>query len=90
MATKKAAGSAKNISYNNPQYLGVKLYAGEKAKVGNVIIRQRGTKFVVGKNTKLGKDDTIFAMKNGVVAYRLVRRIKFDGSTVRRQAVDVV
>ncbi len=90
MATKKAAGSAKNISYNNPQYLGVKLYAGERAKVGNVIIRQRGTKFVVGKNTKLGKDDTIFAMKNGVVSYRLVRRTKFDGSTVRRQAVDVV
>ncbi len=90
MATKKAAGSAKNISYNNPQYLGVKLYAGEKAHDGNVIIRQRGTKFVVGKNTKLGKDDTIFAMKDGTVSYRQVRRTKFDGSTVRRQAVDVL
>ena len=90
MATKKAAGSAKNISYNNPQYLGVKLYAGEKARTGNVIIRQRGTKFIVGKNTALGKDDTIFAMKNGTVSFRLVRRTKFDGSTVRRQAVDVL
>lgn len=89
MATKKAAGSAKNISYNNPQYLGVKLYAGEKAKVGNIIIRQRGTKFVVGHGTALGKDDTIFAMKDGTVSYRLVRKTKFDGSTVRRQAVDV-
>lgn len=89
MATKKAAGSAKNISYNNPQYLGVKLYAGEKAGVGNVIIRQRGTKFVVGKNTARGKDDTIFAMKNGTVAFRSVRRTRFDGKTVRRQAVDV-
>ena len=89
MATKKAGGSAKNISYNNPQYLGVKLYAGEKAKTGNIIIRQRGTKFVVGKGTARGKDDTIFAMKDGTVAYRLVRKTKFDGSTVRRQAVDV-
>ncbi len=89
MATKKAGGSAKNISYNNPQYLGVKLYAGEKANTGNVIIRQRGTKFVAGKNTAVGKDDTIFAMKSGLVSYRLVRRTKFDGSTVRRQAVDV-
>lgn len=90
MATKKAGGSAKNISYNNPQYLGVKLYAGQKAKVGNIIIRQRGTKFVTGKGTARGKDDTIFAMKAGTVAYRLVRRTKFDGSIARRQAVDVV
>ncbi len=89
MATKKAAGSAKNISYNNPQYLGVKLYAGEKAKVGNVIIRQRGTKFVPGVGTAKAKDDSIFAMKDGTVAYRSVRRTRFDGSTVRRQAVDV-
>jgi large subunit ribosomal protein L27 len=90
MATKKAGGSAKNISYNNPQYLGVKLYEGQRAKVGNIIIRQRGTKFVLGKGTALGKDHTIFAMKDGTVGYRLVRRIRFDGSQVRRQAVDVV
>jgi large subunit ribosomal protein L27 len=90
MATKKAAGSAKNISYNNPQYLGVKLYAGEKANIGNVIIRQRGTKFVVGKGTALGKDHTILAMRQGKVSYRSVRRTRFDGSQVRRTAVDVI
>ena len=90
MATKKAGGSAKNISYNNPQYLGVKLYAGEKAKTGNVIIRQRGSRFVVGKGTKKGKDDTIFAMRDGMVGYRKVRRTRFDGATVLRQAVDVI
>lgn len=89
MATKKAGGSAKNISYNNPQYLGVKLYAGQKANTGNVIIRQRGTKFVVGKGTARGKDDTIFAMKPGTVSFRSVRKVRFDGSTTRRQAVDV-
>ncbi len=90
MATKKAGGSAKNLTDSNPQYLGVKLYAGEKAKTGNIIVRQRGTKFVVGKNTALGKDHTIFAMKDGLVKFRSIRKIRFDGSTVRRQAVDVV
>jgi large subunit ribosomal protein L27 len=90
MATKKAGGSAKNLTDSNPQYLGVKLYAGQKAKTGNIIIRQRGTKFVVGKNTALGKDHTIFAMKDGLVKFRSIRKIRFDGSTVRRQAVDVV
>ena len=90
MATKKAGGSAKNLTDSNPQYLGIKLYAGEKAKTGNIIVRQRGTKFVVGKNTALGKDHTIFAMKDGLVKFRSVRKIRFDGSTVRRQAVDVV
>lgn len=90
MATKKAGGSAKNLTDSNPQYLGIKLYAGEKAKTGNIIVRQRGTKFVVGKNTALGKDHTIFAMKDGHVKFRSIRKVRFDGSTVRRQAVDVV
>jgi large subunit ribosomal protein L27 len=90
MATKKAAGSAKNISYNNPQYLGIKLYAGEHAKVGNIIVRQRGTRFMAGKNTRVAKDHSIFAMKNGTVSYRLVRKTKFDGSSVKRQKVDVM
>jgi ribosomal protein L27 len=46
MATKKAAGSAKNLTDSNPQYLGIKLYAGQKAKKGSIIVRQRGTKFM--------------------------------------------
>ena len=89
MATKKAAGTARNISYNNPQYLGIKLYAGEHAKVGNIIVRQRGTRFMAGKNTRVAKDHSIFAMKDGTVAYRLIRKTKYDGSTVKRQKVDV-
>lgn len=90
MATKKAGGSAKNLTDSNPQYLGVKLYAGESAKVGNIIVRQRGTKFVAGKNTALGKDHTIFATKSGTVSFRSVRRTRFDGSSARRQAVDIL
>lgn len=89
MATKKAAGSAKNLTDSNPQYLGVKLYAGQKAKVGSIIIRQRGTRYMAGKNVRLGKDHTIYAVANGVVSFRLKRKTKFDGSSVKRQVVDV-
>jgi large subunit ribosomal protein L27 len=89
MATKKAAGSAKNLTDSNPQYLGVKLYAGEKAKIGNIIVRQRGTKFMAGKNVRLGKDHTIYATANGTVSFRQARKLRFDGSTTTRKVVDV-
>ena len=59
MATKKAAGSAKNLTDSKPKYLGVKLYAGEQVRKGNIIIRQRGTKFMAGKNVRVGKDHTL-------------------------------
>lgn len=89
MATKKAAGSAKNLTDSNPQFLGVKLYEGQKAKKGSIIIRQRGTKFMVGKNVRLGKDHTIYAVADGIVSFRLKRKTNFDGSSVKRQVVDV-
>ena len=89
MATKKAAGSAKNLTDSNPQYLGVKLYAGEKAKRGAIIIRQRGTKFMPGKNVKVGKDHTLYASADGVVSFRSKRKIRYDGSTVKRNVVEV-
>jgi len=89
MAHRKAGGTAKNLTGSNPQYLGVKLYAGEKAKTGNVIVRQRGTKFVPGKNVALGKDHTIFAMKDGVVAFKDTRKVGYDGRTVNRKMVNV-
>jgi large subunit ribosomal protein L27 len=89
MATKKAAGSAKNLTDSNPQYLGVKLYAGQKARIGNIIVRQRGTKFMAGKNVRLGKDHTIYATAEGTVSYRNARKVRYDGTTVRRNVVDV-
>ncbi len=89
MATKKAAGTAKNLTDSNPQYLGVKLYAGEKAQKGSIIIRQRGTKFMAGKNVRLGKDHTIYAVADGVVSFRLARKERFDGSVTKRNVVDV-
>ncbi len=89
MATKKAAGSAKNLTDSNPQYLGVKLYAGEKTKKGSIIIRQRGTKFMAGKNVAVGKDHTLYAVAEGVVSFRKARKTRFDGSVVKRNFVDV-
>lgn len=90
MASKKAGGTAKNLTDSNPKYLGVKLYAGEKAQRGDIIVRQRGTKMLPGRNVGLGKDHTIFALENGVVAFRNVRKIGFDGRATVRSAVDVV
>ncbi|MBY0538995.1 50S ribosomal protein L27 [Patescibacteria group bacterium] len=89
MATKKAAGSAKNLTDSNAQYLGIKLYAGEKAKKGNIIVRQRGTRYMAGKGVRTGRDHTLYASSDGVVSYRLSRKTKFDGSTVKRQKVEV-
>ncbi|HVY72932.1 MAG TPA: 50S ribosomal protein L27 [Candidatus Paceibacterota bacterium] len=90
MASKKAGGTAKNLTDSNAKYLGVKLYAGEKAKTGDVIVRQRGTAFMPGSNVGLGKDHTIFALKDGTVAFRNVRKVNFNGKKTTRSTVDVV
>jgi len=90
MAHRKAGGSAKNLTDSNPQYLGVKLYDGEQAKAGAIIVRQRGTKIVAGKNVKVGKDHTLFALKNGLVSFENIRKQNFDGTTSRVKRVNVV
>lgn len=89
MATKKAGGTAKNLTDSKPKYLGVKLYAGEKANPGSVIVRQRGTRYVAGKNTQLGKDHTIFAVKPGIVSFKDKRKTRFDGTTTSKKEVNV-
>lgn len=90
MASKKAGGTAKNLTDSKPKYLGVKLYAGEKAQPGDVIVRQRGTRMLPGLNVGLGKDHTLFALKDGVVAFRNKRKGNFDGSTTVRSVVDII
>ena len=90
MASKKAGGTAKNLTDSNSQYLGVKLFAGQVANTGNIIVRQRGTKMMPGHNVGVGHDHTLFALANGVVAFRSVRKKGFDGRVVKRSAVDVV
>ena len=90
MASKKAGGTAKNLTDSNAKYLGVKLFAGQTTKIGDIIVRQRGTKMVPGKNVGLGKDHTIFALIKGVVSFRTMRKVNFDGSKSTRSAVDVI
>jgi large subunit ribosomal protein L27 len=89
MATKKAAGSAKNLTDSNPKYLGIKLYSGENAQAGSIIVRQRGTKVLAGKNVGIGKDHTLFALKEGKVEFGNKRKQNFDGSTTVRKIVSV-
>ena len=90
MASKKAGGTAKNLTDSNAKYLGVKLYAGEAAKRGDIIVRQRGTKTLAGKHVGMGKDHTLFALKEGKVAFRTARKVGYDGQRSTKSVVDIV
>lgn len=69
MAHKKGQGSTRNGRDSNPKYRSVKLYAGEAAKAGGIIVRQCGTKFFPGKNVRLGRDFTLYAISPGTVQF---------------------
>lgn len=71
MAHKKAGGSTRNGRDSNPKYLGVKRFGGEVIKAGNIIVRQRGTKFHAGTNVGVGRDHTLFAKKDGKVVFEI-------------------
>jgi len=90
MAHRKAGGSAKNLRDSQPKYLGVKRTDGQAVKVGEIIVRQRGTKIEAGKNVKVGRDHTLFAMNDGVVSFRNTTKTRFDGQKVAKKVVDVV
>lgn len=70
MAHKKGAGSSRNGRDSNSKRLGVKLFGGQHAKAGNIIVRQRGTKHNPGQNVGLGKDHTLFALVDGEIEFR--------------------
>jgi large subunit ribosomal protein L27 len=89
MATKKAAGSTKNGRDSGPQYLGIKITAGEMVRTGQVIVRQRGTPIMPGKNVGMGKDHTLFALKDGMVEFKNKRKINFDNSFTSKKIVHV-
>lgn len=89
MAHTKAGGSTRLGRDSNAQRLGIKLYGGQEAKAGAIILRQRGTRYRPGKNTRLGKDDTIFATAKGVVKFNKKKVKKFDGRLQYAQIVSV-
>lgn len=70
MAHKKGQGSTKNGRDSNPQYRGIKLYGGELAQPGSIIVRQVGTPFMAGFNVRMGKDDTLYSVATGKVVFR--------------------
>jgi large subunit ribosomal protein L27 len=69
MAHKKGVGSSRNGRDSQPKFLGVKRYGGQQVRAGNILVRQRGTKFHPGKNVRRAKDDTLFALIDGVVKF---------------------
>ncbi len=90
MASTKAGGTTKNLRDSNPKYLGVKRADGQPVVAGEVIVRQRGTKILPGRNIGTGKDHTLFALKAGTVKFRTTRKTDFDGRSKTRGIVDVV
>ncbi|MCX6736590.1 MAG: 50S ribosomal protein L27 [Candidatus Parcubacteria bacterium] len=90
MAHTKSGGSTKLGRDSAAKRLGVKLYDGQKVNPGNVIIRQRGTKFYPGKNVKRGADDTLYALKAGIIKFKNKGKIRFDGSKKTIKVVDVL
>ena len=90
MAHTKAGGTAKNLRDSNPKYLGVKRGDGQKVTIGEIIVRQRGTAIMAGRNIGVGKDHTLFARIRGTLRFRSARKTNFDGRSVRRHVVDIV
>jgi large subunit ribosomal protein L27 len=90
MAHKKSAGVTKNGRDSNPKYLGIKLTPGSTASVGAVLVRQRGTDILPGQNVGIGKDHTLFALKDGKVELGYKRKVHFNGKTLLKKVIQVI
>lgn len=90
MAHKKAGGSTKNGRDSVAKRLGVKIYGGQVCKAGNVLIRQKGTKYRAGDNVGMGNDYTLFALSDGEVKFFKKKVTRFDGRKYERTFVSVV
>jgi large subunit ribosomal protein L27 len=90
MAHTKAKSTTKLGRDSESKRLGVKLYDGQIAVPGNIIIRQRGTKFLPGDGVRIGKDDTIFATKSGKVKFTTRKKINYDGNRRTIKVVNVM
>ena len=90
MAHKKAAGTARNLRDSVGRRLGIKVFRGEHVKHGNIICRQRGTKWRAGKGTSLGIDHTIFAIQDGIVSFQEKKRIRYDGRKYLYTYINVI
>lgn len=89
MSKTKSAGTSKLGRDSKPKYLGVKLSDGQNVNPGNIIVRQRGTKFIAGKNVKCGRDHTLYALKKGTIKFTSKRVKKFDGNQTKARIVSI-
>jgi len=89
MSKTKQGGSSRLGRDSAAQRLGIKISQGEKAKIGQIIIRQRGSKFLLGKNVKKGSDDTIYAMKDGLVKFSSKSKKLFNNTRRTAKVVSV-
>lgn len=90
MSKKKAGGTVKNIHDSPGQRLGVKRYGGQAVKAGNILVRQRGLSKIAGDGTRIGRDYTIYAVRDGVVQFDKTAVKRFSGHRVPRTRVHVV
>ena len=90
MSTKKAAGVSKNGRDSNPRYLGVKLFDGQIAQIGSIIVRQKGRDVMAGENVGVGKDHTLFALKAGKVEFGTKRKVGFNSKMAVKKTVKVL
>ena len=90
MAKTKATGTTRLGRDSESKRLGVKLFAGQIANPGSIIIRQRGSKFIAGKNVRKGNDDTLYSLKKGMVNFSTKNRTRFDGNKRLVKVVNVV
>ncbi len=89
MSKTKSAGSTSLGRDSQPKYLGVKLFAGQMAQSGSIIVRQRGSKFMAGDNVRKGKNDTLYAIVKGIVKFAAKKIKKFNGSKRKVKIVSV-
>jgi large subunit ribosomal protein L27 len=89
MAHTKSGGSTSLGRDSQSKRLGVKLFAGQRAKAGSILVRQRGSTFLPGDNVKRGGDDTLFATTNGVITFTGTTKIRYDGRRIRRRYIHV-
>jgi large subunit ribosomal protein L27 len=90
MAHKKAGGSTALGRDSQSKRLGIKIFGGQVARIGNILVRQRGTKWHPGQNVRIGKDDTIYSVANGMVKFTSKKVRGFDGQLHQRKFVHVL
>lgn len=90
MATTKSSGTTRLGRDSEAKRLGVKIHDGQHADAGNIIVKQRGSKYLPGQNVRKGDDDTLYAAKEGVVKFKSKTKTRFDGKTRKVKKVEVV